>query len=264
MHQQPGGPVDLILFAGQSNMAGRGVTSERWPETAPDVTDLPAWEFRAVTDPTRLHPIAEPFGVLENRADGINDLLGGRPGKTGSMVSAFVEAYCGERGAGMVAVSAAKGGSAMAEWQPGGPFLTDALSRLDAARTWLTGQGIAVRRIFCVWCQGETDGDRGTAPEDYRAQMDCLLTAMTDAGVEKLLMVRIGQCNIPGAEDRYRPIIAAQDALAAADDRVVMVSTCLAGMRARGLMKDAFHYFQQAYNEAGREAGRHAARWARD
>lgn len=251
--------IDLILFAGQSNMAGRGVTCARWPEGAPRVTEGAGWEFRAVTDPTRLYPIAEPFGVEENRADGINDCWGEVRAKTGSMVSAFVNAYYAGCGVPVVAVSAAKGGSAIAEWQPGGAFLTDALGRLTAARSWLIANGYVVRRTLCVWCQGETDADNGTPEDAYCAGFDAMLAAMHKAGVEQLLMVRIGQCNIPGSEDRYLPMMDLQDAVAEERRDVTMVSTCLSGMRARGLMKDSFHYYQQAYNEAGAEAGRNAA-----
>ena len=75
--------VDLIFFMGQSNMAGRGDAA-----LAPAVTPGMGFEYRAVTDPAQLHPLAEPFGVNENDPTGVNE-----PGmKTGSMVSAFVNA----------------------------------------------------------------------------------------------------------------------------------------------------------------------------
>lgn len=53
--------VDLIMFMGQSNMAGRGTAEE-----APLVPEGVAYEFRAISDPARLYPLAEPFGVREN------------------------------------------------------------------------------------------------------------------------------------------------------------------------------------------------------
>ena len=57
--------ADLFLFMGQSNMAGRGETCAAWPEGAPALLEGAGWEFRAVSDPTRLYPIGEPFGVNE-------------------------------------------------------------------------------------------------------------------------------------------------------------------------------------------------------
>ena len=54
--------ADILLFMGQSNMAGRGDD-----QLAPKVLPGAAWEYRAVTEPDRLVPLAEPFGVNENR-----------------------------------------------------------------------------------------------------------------------------------------------------------------------------------------------------
>ena len=251
--------VDLILFAGQSNMAGRGVTSEAWPQGAPRVTEGAGWEYRAVSAPEKLWPVAEPFGAEENRVGGIDDRRGTVPAKTGSMVSAFINAYYEACGVPVVGVSASKGGSAIREWQPDGQYLTDALRRLQAAKVFLSAHGYTVRRTDCLWCQGETDGDLGTSAESYRAMFLTMWDAMQQAGMERLLMVRIGHCNLPGAENRYQAMMDLQEKLAVDCPQVYMVARGLAGMRSRGLMKDAFHYYQQAYNEIGVEAGKAAA-----
>lgn len=80
---------DLILFAGQSNMAGRGIVTDKWPQKAPVLVKGAGYEYRAITAPDRLCPIEEPFGADENNPDGIFE-----PGmKTGSMVTAFVNEY---------------------------------------------------------------------------------------------------------------------------------------------------------------------------
>ena len=44
---------DLFLFAGQSNMAGRGIACTQFPEGAPDLISGAGAEFRAISDPTR-------------------------------------------------------------------------------------------------------------------------------------------------------------------------------------------------------------------
>ena len=67
--------IDLVLFIGQSNMAGRGIVSAQWPQEAPKLIEGAAWEYRAITTPDRLMPLEEPFGVDENKADGINDVF---------------------------------------------------------------------------------------------------------------------------------------------------------------------------------------------
>ena len=72
--------IHLIMFMGQSNMAGRGTA-----EQAPAVQDGTGYEYRAVTAPDRLFPLAEPFGKDENNIAGVYE-----PGmKTGSMAVSY-------------------------------------------------------------------------------------------------------------------------------------------------------------------------------
>ena len=250
--------VDVFLFAGQSNMAGRGISCERFPERAPAVLPGAGWEYRAVSAPGRLFPVTEPFGIHENRPDGIHESL-----KTGSMVSAFVNAYYGGTHVPVVGVSASRGGSMIAEWQPGKPYLTDALNRLEAAKHWLTRNEYPVRHVYVLWCQGESDGDAGTEKEAYLRGFDRMLDAMLHAGVERLFMVRIGNCNVEGSRNRYVPMMEWQEEIARNNSHVTLVSRAFSSMRERGLMKDAFHYYQAAYNEVGTEAGMNTAAWVR-
>ncbi|MBQ2494083.1 MAG: hypothetical protein II520_02475 [Bacilli bacterium] len=75
--------VDVFVFMGQSNMAGRGDK-----EKATHCPKGHGYEFRAVSDPSKLYDLEEPFGVNENDSH-IND----GTKKTGSLVSSFCEAY---------------------------------------------------------------------------------------------------------------------------------------------------------------------------
>lgn len=253
--------ADLFLFMGQSNMAGRGKVCTKWPQTAPPLLPGAGYEFRAVSDPDKLYPIQEPFGVGENREDGINDVFTGNvPAKTGSLVTAFCNAYYEETRVPVIGVSASKGGSLLAQWQPDSPegYLKDALWRYEKAWNWLKRQGYSVRHCYVLWCQGESDGDRGTTAGEYRRMFDRFLDELCAAGIEKCFLIRIGQCNLPQDKERYEYLIKLQEEIAATDDRVIMVSEAFATMRERGLMKDAFHYYQQGYNECGKEAGMRA------
>ena len=292
---RPDGPADLFLFLGQSNMAGRGVTCLRFPQGAPACLPGAGWEFRAVSDPSRLYPAAEPFGKEENRPGGIYE-----PGmKTGSLATSFINAYYRETWTPVIGVSASKGGSAIREWQPGGAYLTDALERLDTAEQYFSHHAVSIRHRFVLWCQGETDGDLGTSPEAYEEGFLSLRSALLTHGMEHLFLIRIGCFNdmsqkagspddrsrkdaalrnaassvsVPGNADGrdqkqtvpdYAPIRAAQEHLALTCPDVTMVSRLFSGMRAQGLMKDAFHYYQHAYNLVGEDAGRHAAEYVR-
>ena len=85
---------------------------------------------------------------------------------------------------------------------------------------------------------------------------------MKREGVERCFLIRIGRYN--GAEKiSYEDIRQAQEALAQKVPEVVMVSRKFAEMKARGLMKDEFHYYQQAYNEVGIQAGENTAEYIR-
>lgn len=236
--------VDLIMFMGQSNMAGRGTAAE-----APIVPTGAAYEFRAISDPTKLYPLAEPFGADENHpTSGVSE-----SNKTGSMVSAFVTEYSKLTGRPVVGVSCSKGGSSINQWQPNGSFLKDAIARYQSAHEWLNSQGIPIANRFMVWCQGETDGDNGMTKAEYTVKIKAMIHAMIDAGLEMCYIVRIGNHRDDAA--RYGEIIDAQTELCRTFRHAVLVSTKLEDMAANGLMKDPFHYVQQAYNTVGADAG---------
>ena len=66
-----------------------GIACTQFPEGATDLISGAGARFFAISDPTRLYPIAEPFGALENNPTGIFE-----PNmKTGSLVTSFVNTY---------------------------------------------------------------------------------------------------------------------------------------------------------------------------
>ncbi|MCI1955830.1 MAG: sialate O-acetylesterase [Oscillospiraceae bacterium] len=240
--------VDLAIFMGQSNMAGRGTASE-----APVVPKGHGYEFRAISDPSGLYDLVEPFGADENNPSGICE-----PGrKTGSLVSSFVIEYYSLTKIPVVGVSASKGGSSINAWQPGGSYLKDAIDRLDSASHYLIRHDYQIRKKFMVWCQGETDGDQEMPPDEYQIKLRKMLDAMLTKGPEMCFLIRIGnQRDLPG---QYSGIIQAQTDFCKNYKKAVLVSTKFAEMSARNLMKDSFHYRQEAYNLVGSEAGRNTA-----
>lgn len=242
--------IDLIMFMGQSNMAGRGVASE-----SPIVPSGQGYEFRAISDATKLYPIVEPFGVNENNnSSGVSEST-----KTGSMVSSFVINYFKATQTPVVAVSCSKGGSSISYWQPDGNPLNDAINRHNIAKEWLLNNGYIIRHDFMVWCQGETDGDNSTTGDDYKSKLNIMVEEMMKHGIEKCFLVRIGELNSSTTPNKYDEIISAQTEICKENDNFVLVGTKFAGMRARSLMKDSFHYKQQGYNEQGEEAGKNTA-----
>lgn len=241
---------DVFLFLGQSNMAGRGITSQQWPETAPTLTPGAGNEYRAVSDPECLHAVKEPFGEAENNPEGIYE-----PGmKTGSMVTAFINAYYAKTGVPVIGVSASKGGSAIGEWQGNSDYLSDALVRFDRTENYLKEQKIAVRHRYMLWCQGETDGDLGTSPTDYKTGFKNMFARLKGKGIETCFLITIGEYNGERGFD-YSKIRQTQLDITAELPDVELVCDNFHTMRGRGLMKDEFHYYQKAYNEVGTAAG---------
>ena len=236
--------VDLVMFMGQSNMAGRGVASQ-----SPVVPANHGYEFRAISDPTKLYNIVEPFGVKEN--NGVSGVT--ENSKTGSMVSSFVSNYYQVTKVPIVAVSCSKGGTKIEWWQPNGKPLNDAIERHNLAKEWLIANGYTIRHDFMVWCQGCSDGDSGTTSDAYKEKFKLMVEEMMKHGVEKCFIVRIG--NHRDNSTIYDNIISAQTELGRTYENAVLVSTKLSSMAKDGLMKDQFHYTQEGYNIVGKDAG---------
>ena len=250
--------LDLILFAGQSNMSGRG-------EAASAVTcDAAAgYEYKAVTNPGGLVPVREPFGLGEDREGGIWDYdSDGRSKRTGSMVSAAVQAYYSRTGRRIVGVSASVGGSDTVQWKQ--TYVADAVERLDRAKAFLTESGCRVKEIFVVWCQGESDGDARRSAEDYAANSREIFGQFKAHGARVCFLVQTGHYNyvdFPGITDgltgrqwdmHYETIRSAQARLCRTDDDFVLAGSfepCL------HQMKDRYHYNQEAYNMVGNKVG---------
>jgi len=239
--------VDLVVEAGQSNMAGRGVAAE-----APTVPLGVAYEFRAISDPTKLYHLVEPFGVNENVTGAIEETS-----KTGSMVSSFAIEYNKITKRPIICVSASKGGTTIGQWQPGSAFLNDLINRYKIAKAWLIDNGYIIKNEFMVWCQGESDGDNNTTTENYTNMTMAMIEEVISQGLDKVYMVRIR--NHRDLPTKYDTIIQAQTALCKTYEHAVLVSTKFDRMATDGLMKDEYHYKQAGYNITGADAGKNTA-----
>lgn len=259
--------VDLILFAGQSNMSGRGDAEEAvvCPPGA-------GYEFHAVGEPS-LTPVSEPFGRNENTAPLEDFNSKGVNLRTGSMVSAFMKACAAKTGVPVVGVSASKGG------MPSVFFLTlsvqnEIAHRFKSAVTYLNQRGICVRRKAVVWCQGETDADRSTTEFSYKANLRALWEKFKSYGMTDMFIVRTGHFNyqLELGEDgkptqdayahdvRYSLVNRWQEEFARAHEDVHVVADFYSD-HYLSLMRDRFHYRQQAYNEIGTLAGQRVAQY---
>ena len=175
--------IDLVLFAGQSNMSGRGTATEAV------LCDLAAgYEYKAVSRPGELLPVREPFGLGEDRKGAIWDYdPNGFSKRAGSMVSAVIDTYYSLSGRRIVGVSASIGGSDTVQWKE--IYLADAIERLEKAKDFLTVSKFEIGKIFVVWCQGESDGDAMRTAEEYMANTKEIIGVFQAHGAEKCFLV---------------------------------------------------------------------------
>ena len=250
--------ADLALFAGQSNMSGRGDAREA------GVCGVEAgFEYKSVSKPDALVPVKEPFGLGEDRKGALDDIRAdGTNKRSGSMVSAVVSEYYSRTKRKLVAVSASKGGTNTEEWKE--TLIGDAVRRLCDAKKFLADNNIKIGRIFVVWCQGESDGDAQRTAGDYISNTDGLFREFIKCGAEKIFVVQTGHYNYvkyPENAERdgfYAVIRAAQERLCAENDDYILVGSFEPYIAE---MKDQYHYRQSAYNAVGKTVGENIAKY---
>ncbi|MDE7157166.1 MAG: hypothetical protein K2O02_04335 [Lachnospiraceae bacterium] len=241
--------VDLVIFMGQSNMAGRGENAS----LAPVLEINSAYEFKAVTDPTKLYTLQEPFGKYENVKGAINDVSAkkGTEVKSGGMTASLCKAYFETAGVPIVGVSASISGTSVRKFQPGQPILNDAVTRLNTAKSWLDDNGYNVRHIYMVWSQGEADYKEKS--ETYKVYLRKMIEEMRKHGVEMCFFVGIGNhLNYPGIFDSIQNT---QMEFCATYEYAYMTTTIARTFVSRGMMSYLSHYSQEGYNLVGKEAG---------
>lgn len=247
--------VDLVIFMGQSNMAGRGENVS----LAPVLETNTAYEFKAVTDPSRLYTLQEPFGKYENVKGAINDISAkkGTEVKSGGMTASLCKAYFEIAGVPIVGVSASISGTSVRKFQPGQPILNDAVRRLNTAKNWLDANGFNVRHIYMVWSQGEADYKE--KPESYKVYLRKMIEEMRKHGVEMCFFVGIGNhLNYPGIFDSIQNT---QMEFCDTYEYAYMTTTIARTFVSRGMMSFLSHYSQEGYNLVGTEAGQAMAKY---
>jgi hypothetical protein len=252
--------VDLAIFMGQSNMAGRGDYENAVP-CAPGH----GFEYHPITEPGVLTTVSEPFGKHENN-DAVNDNSGsGVDRRSGDMVSAFMESYYQTAGTPLVGVQCSRGGTE-SKWWNDSAKINEAATRYNEAKAYLESCGYTVGKQFMVWCQGCSDADSNRSAALYKANTKAIFDAMkSQTGLTDMFMIRIGRCKTSGAvaidevkDARYKAINLAQKELADTEQNITAVASFYTDEYA-ALMRDQYHYHQEAYNSVGAIAGNNTA-----
>ena len=240
--------VDVIFFMGQSNMSGAGGDAS----AAPSVSEDAGMEFRAVSDPTRLYPITEPFGINENNPSGLHEYP---DAKKGSMVSAFVNRYHELTGRKVIAVSISMGATDMNQWKTPG-VTEDVTQRFDRTMAYLKDNSYKVGHTYVLWLHGESDGIVGTDPGVYRTGLDDIMRPLFIGGVKKVFII------VPGRTIDYRDIlngiVDVQKQICAESPYYALATTVLSKVSAE-YMKDQYHYNQHILNLVGIKAAESVA-----
>ncbi len=259
--------IDLVVFAGQSNMSGQG----DYTAGATVLNQGEGYHFRYLDAYNSkdidfvLRTAQEPFGTKDintNVTIGLN-----ADTRLGGMVTSIMDQFYKHISIPMVGIPASYTGHAISDFMAASStykFHDDILMRVNLAKTWLTDNGYTINHFYLVWCQGETDGDNSMSKDTYKATLLSLWSEYkADMGFEKMFIVRIGNNsnagNTSGLTNPYASIFLAQTEACKENEDLILASTKLTQMMDRGLMKDQWHYTQPAYNEVGKEAGRNIA-----
>ena len=243
--------VDLILFSGQSNMSGFGGNKE----LAPELMEGAGFEFRAISDPTKLYPIEEPFGQYEiTDSSFIDGSL-----REGTLVTSFANAYYTETQTPIVGVSISQGGSTINWWNMESHY-EDAIDRFQDAQTYLIANGYTIRHKYMVWIHGENDGIEEMSTETYKADFYALFSHFFDAGIEKCMIVPTGDTLIKNVD--YTLIQLADYEIVSESDQYILASLVLTDLGQNYLSDDA-HYSQEALNKLGEDLGKNIAMYVK-
>ena len=240
--------IDLIFFMGQSNMSGAGGDKE----LAPPVTEGHGYEFRAISDPTRLYNIEEPFGKNESFIGGICDIPGA---KKGSIVSCFANEYYALTGVPIVGVSASQGATTTEIWQSAG-FQIDMQQRYDITVNWLNDNGYYIRNRYVVWFQGESDAANHVQPEIYNTNMDNIIRPLFIKGLNKVFIITPGRTL--SIKNYFDDIINQQLDMCRESGYYALGTNILSDVSAE-YMVDEWHYNQLVLNVIGIETAKSVA-----
>lgn len=275
--------IDIILFAGQSNMCGRATIDDiGFNEYVESVSIDRAFTFNngSSTIPTE---IIEPLSINGTSNYG--------------MIPSFLNEYYETTGHRVCACFMSSGGQSLNKFtkytldNDTGEYTTtknnfymNMVTRVNDCKNKLTLNGFEVGGVYMVWCQGENEGVYlGASPGKYTSNYESTITTeaqkieyyskyfndmlndlKNDAGIEKAFIVRIGQRKNDATKNI--PIIKAQSLIGIENDNAILVSTSFAGMNkwkneddtTVNLMRDTSHYLPQGYYITGNQAGLNA------
>ena len=266
--------IDIIVFAGQSNMMGHGNAEE-----APSLRKNAGFAYLPVTGRGKLSPLTEPFGRDEHDGYFMNIYMDENYA-TGSMVTAFVNAYYAQTKTPVLAVPASMLGTGSQSWAA--RRYKGVVNRVKAAGKAAKKAGYKVDHVYMVWMQGESDATAMQREEDgtcesgmdedvYIKNVKTMYKKIKkQAKTDKCFVIRIpsyyGEMKDPyGANWNvyFKKIQKAQTRLCNENDDFVMIYSKTPSMGAGYMQEDFLHINQQGLNRIGKTAGKNAGKYVK-
>lgn len=259
--------VDVLVFAGQSNMTGNGSAS-----LAPDLKDGAGYAYHPVTGKKDFSVLKEPFGRGQD-----DSFFQNTDYAKGSMVTAFVNSYYSQTKTPVIAVPAACVGTGSVSWAEG--RYEGVIQRTNAAVRLAKKKGLTVRHVFLIWMQGENDAFAKMDSDAHKKNLTSLYKKVSKkTDVQACLLITIpsyfnGSLQYNPANgarldlgfdigEQYRIIQNAQKELCRDNKNFYLISTKASSLNASYLRKDGIHLTQEALNIVGRDAGINAGKIA--
>ena len=265
--------LDIIVFAGQSNMMGHGTASQ-----TPAVKKGTAYSYLPVSAPGKLSAFSEPFGRNENDLY-FNNIMGTENYATGSLSAAFIKSYYAKTGTPVLAVPAAMMGTGSHSWAY--DRYRGVIARIKSAKKAAEKKGYEVGHTYMVWLQGESDAlamqrnadgscDSGMKESVYIRnirKMYSRIEAKTDLSVCFVIVIPSyygGQTDPYGTawSSYYKRIQKAQIKLCSDFDEFEMIYEKTPTLPVSYIQSDGMHITQSGLNKIGTAAGRKAGAYA--
>ncbi len=264
--------MDLLVFAGQSNMQGQ---TEKLSENA---AVRGALEYLYLED--RLVPLVNPVGgnityemtkgedIVENpTAEAIDEwlgrhALGASAWRHTNIVPAFCRAYIKETGRSVIAVHAAKGSTQIADWQEGSELFSALVQKVRKAIDKVTPAQLG--RVYLVWLQGESDALFQTPKEAYIRQLTAFKDALKQSlPLDRFTIIRVGDFT---RDERDGVIQAAQEEACKGDKDFYMLTRIASEYIRLGKYENSAyrgHFNALGIEHLGKEAGKELGKLTR-
>lgn len=252
--------VDILVFAGQSNMTGNGDASR-----APKLKKGAGYAFNYVTNPRNFESLREPFGYGQD-----DDCFENKEYARGSLVTAFVNAYYTNTNTPVIAVPASRVGTGSVFWKNTG--YEGIIKRTNAAVSLAKKNKLHVRHVYLVWMQGETDAFAYMSGKEHTKNLQSMFKKIKKkTRIEKCLLIGIPSFygdKDPASIDKdvktnYKKIQKAQTALCDTGNDFILISTKASRLSKAYLRSDGIHLTQKALNLVGTNAGKNAGAYAK-